>query len=228
MTAPYYGTEPTDLDRLGKLLAQAHNSNRITNSLKGRYLGSVRGRIVSVRDPEKRGQVLVETENTVGYTTQWIPVSGGVNGLQPESLVGSEILLSPESGDPQRLIVLTVLESGFSPIARLAVYNEGELPHCDASNRGYQAVITTEDNDYLVVCLNRNGSFLWIAPADLSHIHAQADRVVQSPDSDGSIEYPVENSDHVSLDTVCNTTNQRYSRNSKNFPATPQFYGGFD
>ncbi|MGL5077292.1 MAG: hypothetical protein ACRDBG_15900, partial [Waterburya sp.] len=211
MTSPYYGTEPTDLDRLGKLLAQAHSSNRLTNGLKGRYLGSLRGRIVSVRDPEERGQVLVETENTAGYTTQWIPVSWGVHGLQPESIVGSEVLLSPEFGDPQKLVVVSVLESGFSPIARLAIYKNGELPRCDSSNRGYQAVVITENNDYVVTCLNRNGSYLWIAPADLAHVHAQADRVVQIPDSDGSIEYPVENNDHVSLDLVSNTTNQQYS-----------------
>ena len=142
-------------------------------------------------------------------------------------MVGSEVLLSAESGDPQKLVVIHVLNSGITPVSRLSVYLENELPPCSENNKGYQLVVDTGSNDYVVTCLNRNNSYLWIASADLSHVHVKADKVEQRDDIGGDIEQDILNDDHVSLDRVSNTTDSQYDRNSKNFNTPPQFYGGF-
>jgi hypothetical protein len=223
----FHSSDPTSLDALGRILAQASNAAQITRSFNGRYLGSIRGVITSVDDPEDTGKVLVATKNSPDFTTQWIPFNTGINGKQPPNLVGSEVLLTSESGNPQELVVTSVLNSGYNSVSRLAIYPQSSLPVCDESNKGYQTVVETEGNDYLVVCLNRNGRYLWVSPSDLSHIHVKGDRVNQNDDSDGDTEQPVSNDDLVSLDLVVNTTDEQYSRNSKNFNTEPTHYGGF-
>lgn len=151
MSVPFsYHTLPL-VQQLGKMM-DAHEANA---KYAGLPRGTVRGRIVSVEDPEERGRVKVifdamngkdipQVENsgqeysgeriaTGADESHWIDVSPAFKGKQPPGLVGKRVNIVVSSGQYQYAILQDVL---FDPgILTATAASELKMPNNSSMTR---------------------------------------------------------------------------------------------
>lgn len=200
---------------------------------RGQIAGVSYGVVTDVDDPLSRSRVKVALDGMGGnYQTDWIPVTPSFQGKQPQSLAGQRVKVDFADGDATRGSVTQVIDddenqesvvtgTGF----RLPVYRSGNLPPATEENIGLVAIENGGPlaSDWLVVCLRRNGSPLWVRHVDLNHIHSSQDRGLQGPDSAGDKEQPVE--EFTVWDEVAPTTHQAYEQQSRTTRGAAWFGG---
>lgn len=165
------------------------------------------GTIVSTDDPDNRGRALVlmdtENENYVGAgvesrnpsQTYWVNSVPSFDGQLPPSLKGQRVVLHTGNNDEGQLFIQDVVRDGMdkdnpaesSTMTRLPVYPSGSLPPATKENVGCMIVETggPQGNDWLMVCLNRGGSYKWVRHSDRLHYHTG-----QLPDNDSESNGP--------------------------------------
>lgn len=201
------------------LLLASSKASLLANDLQGRILGSQNGVIVDVEDPAGLGRVKVLLDSRDGleaqFSSNWISSVGSFLGKQPISLLGNRVNISFVDGDPKKGIlgdVVTDEKSAGEPptgstMVRLPIYTVGELPPASEMNRGCTALLIDDQyGDYIVVCLKRNGTFLWERQSPLTHIHSGQEDGTQAPDSAGHSEQPVKQDTKKIFDAVTPTT----------------------
>jgi len=237
-----------DLNRLGRLLREAEVNGAIARN-NSNFARATYGEITDVADPEERGRVKLildevnpKLHTELGYkndgeptVTAWMEPKVPFAGLQPEDLVGKRVPVEPKQGDPNRLFFGDPVadpdetEKGEQPknssMTRLPVYPSGSLPPPGPDNVGCMAVEKGGpcDSDWLCVCLQRRGTWLWIRHVDLNHIHQDQDDGRQPPDSSGDGEAPVD--EGPIWDKVAPTTDEQYTYQSYN-PLDSGWFGG--
>jgi len=208
------------MSNLIKLLAETQTAARYARELQGRLLGGQRGIVVDVDDPLNLGRVKVvldsreDSEKGVAYSSNWYTTLGSFTGRQPASLVGQRVSVVFTDGNPSLGVIADILfdqtstkPASASTMVRLPLYKVGELPPASELNRGCVALIMDDVyGDYQVVCLKRQGQYLWERTAALTHIHAGQQSGFQGPDSDGNSQQPVDQSTRKVYDDVTPTT----------------------
>jgi hypothetical protein len=190
----------------------------LADDLAGRIFGSQVGQIVSVDDPLNLGRVKVVIDSMSGeqaeFASNWCNVIGAFNGKQPASLIGQRVNINFTDGDPKRPVIQDVIydtkstaPAQASTMVRLPIYAVGELPPATEENRGCLALVINDTyGDYLVCCLNRNGTFLWERMSALTHTHKGQLPGTQANDSRGDTEQPVIQDTSTIFDEVTPTT----------------------
>ncbi|ATW62782.1 hypothetical protein SCBWM1_gp98 [Synechococcus phage S-CBWM1] len=129
--------------------------------------------------------------------SHWIDVSPAFVGKQPKGLIGKRVSITLSNGQYQYAVLGDVLNDpqvltagaaeelktpDNSSMTRLPYYPSGEFPPAEEGNRG--CVIVEENgpqgDDWLMVCLRRNGEYKWVRMSDRLHYHEG-----QLPDSAG-------------------------------------------
>ena len=199
---------------LVKTLLKSERSAKFAQDLSGRALGSLKGTIVDIRDPENLGRVKVlfdsmnneiqnqpEAEN---YVSHWVSVSPSFVGRQTEELLNARVTLAPVDGKYDRAIHQDIIyepetntisgqpKPQSSTMTRLPVYLAGKLPPPQIENLGCMAVEMGGplNSDWVVVCLRRNGNFHWVRMIDMQHSHVGGDDVDVPPNNDGTVNPP--------------------------------------
>jgi hypothetical protein len=200
---------------------------------RGESTGVVYGIVEQVDDPLDKSRVRVSLDGQGHqYMTDWIPVVPSFRGRQPESLIGHRVEVSFADGDITRGSVTQVVDDDENEESivtgvgfRLPCYESGTLPPALEENQGLLAVELNGpySSDWLVVCLRRRGTPMWVRMCDLSHGHGGQDRGIQGADSDGDAEQPV--NEYAVHDTVFPTTQEKYAEQSYLTPADTNWYG---
>lgn len=102
-----------ELEQFTKFLSHVADGARIGNELKNRHWGGIiSGKITSVEDPENKGRVQVSLDyNGNKFTTpEWVPVLGSHGGRQPQSLIGTKVLIAAIDGSLYEYMVLDILD----------------------------------------------------------------------------------------------------------------------
>lgn len=199
---------------LVKALLKSERSAKFAQDLSGRALGSLKGTIVDIRDPENLGRVKVlfdsmnnEIQDQPGaenYVSHWVSVSPSFVGRQTEELLNARVTLAPVDGKYDRAILQDIIydpetntipkqpKPQSSTMTRLPVYPAGKLPPPQIENLGCMAVEMGGplNSDWLVVCLRRNGNFMWVRHIDMAHGHSGGDDTDNGFDADGCVNPP--------------------------------------
>lgn len=174
--------------------------------------------------------------------SHWIDVSPAFKGKQPAGLIGKRVNVLPSNGQYKFACLQDVLYDpdmlaegnqkklempNNSPMTRLPCYESGNLPPATKENIGCMVIETNGpmNSDWLCVCLNRQGNFLWVRHVDLAHGHAGENDGKQPNDTNGDGEFPVE--EQTVWDFVFPTSGgemQKYSRYGTSPRANP--FGG--
>lgn len=174
--------------------------------------------------------------------SHWIDVSPAFMGKQPEGLVGKRVNISVSNGQFQYAVLQDVLFDpdllaqksasklkmpNNSSMTRLPVYGAGSLPPASAENHGCMVVESggPMQSDWLCVCLQRQGKYIWVRHVDLQHGHAGENDGQQGVDSGGDREQPV--NEQSVWDYVFPTSAKAMPKNSR-FGTAPRSnpYGG--
>lgn len=149
---------------------------------------------------EDSGEFSEEREGLNSNVSHWIDVSPAFNGKQPPGLVGKRVNISLSNGqysyavlndvvyDPQNLVERAAGELEMpnnSSMTRLPCYPSGSLPPASKENAGCVIVETggPQGDDWMMVCLKRSGSYMWVRHVDRLHYHTG-----QEPDRDNDSE----------------------------------------
>jgi len=142
--------------------------------------------------------------------SHWIDVSPPFKGRQAPGLVGKRVNINASNGQYQYAVLQDVLHDpetlakgkgdslempNNSSMTRLPVYPSGSLPPASKENQGCMLVESggPMQSDWLCVCLQRNGSFLWVRHIDVAHGHAGQNDSTERPDNDGDAMAPINN-----------------------------------
>jgi hypothetical protein len=143
-----------------------------------------------------------------GNISHWLDTSPAFKGKQPPGLVGKRVSVVLSQGqyhyavlndviyDPQNLVDSSAQELEIpnnSSMTRLPVYPAGQLPPPCKENHGCTVIEEggPMDSDWMCICLQRDGEFMWVRHSDLSHGHAGGNDCSQQVDSSGNRESPV-------------------------------------
>lgn len=143
-----------------------------------------------------------------GNLSHWLDTSPAFKGKQPPGLVGKRVNVVLSQGqyhyailndviyDPQNLVDSSAQELEIpnnSPMTRLPVYPAGELPPPCKENHGCTVIEEggPMDSDWMCICLQRDGEYMWVRHSDLAHGHAGGNDCSQQVDSAGNKESPV-------------------------------------
>lgn len=217
-------------------LIKAERSAKLAQDLSGRSLGSLKGKVVDVNDPENRGRIKVlfdnmspmvrEQPDSEQYTSHWIEASPSIVGKQSKLLIGSRVVIQPTDGNMGQSVIQDIIYDPetesvnaeempkSSTATRLPIYNSGELPPACPENRGLTVVEADGPmgSDWLCTCLKRRGTFIWVRHCDLAHGHAGQNDGDQGSDSDGDGEAPV--NELAVWDYVFPTSDQEMDKSS--------------
>ena len=162
--------------------------------------------VTEVEDPEKRGRVKVvfehldpdqglNPEGEVAYESNWLNVSPPFEGIQPDSLIGEQVLVQLKDSDYNTgyLSEVVSLQEPTNKVLRLPVYNKGELPDASANNLGLMAI--EKDNPpgchSLVCVVKKNGKYIWAGSShsimETTPLNTEAKALVQRAASQNSI-----------------------------------------
>jgi len=211
------------VQKIAMLLA-ANEANR---KLAGLPHGTLRGVVVSVDDPLKRGRVQVIFDDMnpdipqitgageisgrrIGEdpdVSHWIDVCPAFSGKQPAGLVGKRVNITPSNGQYQYSVLQDVLFDpdihatdakkkpvmpNNSSMTRLPIYEAGKLPEPSEDNHGCTVVEKAGPygDDWLCVCLQRSGKYIWVRHVDMQHAHAGANDTTSYSDTGGDKPFP--------------------------------------
>ena len=199
-----------NLEQFGKLLNNYNQAAQYARDNAG-ILRETAGRVIDVEDPEELGRIRVVLrevdpkyleENGLPQgaaaetESDWINPFPAFKGKQPKSLLEKRVKIMPSQGDPNKMIFGDVLYDidddptikeipDSSNMTRLPIYSTGEIPPATAENIGCCIVEKggPGGNDWLMVCLQRDGAYKWVRHIDRLHYHTG-----QLPDSDSDTE----------------------------------------
>jgi hypothetical protein len=140
-------------------------------------------------------------------SSHWIDVTPAFKGKQPKGLVGKRVNIAPSSGQFLYAILQDVLydpeslteEEGKkmkipnnSSMTRMPIYEAGDLPPPCEENHGCTVIEKAGPygDDWVCVCLQRSGKYLWVRHADLQHAHAGANDTSSYADTGGDKPFP--------------------------------------
>jgi hypothetical protein len=149
-------------------------------------------------------------EGTEPDKSHWIDTSPAFKGKQPQGLIGKRVNIAASNGQYQYAVLQDVMYDpemlatdrkdqlevpNNSSMTRLPVYPSGSLPPASKENQGCMLVESggPMQSDWLCVCLQRNGSFLWVRHIDVAHGHAGQNDSTERPDTDGDAMAPINN-----------------------------------
>jgi hypothetical protein len=149
-------------------------------------------------------------EGTEPDKSHWIDTSPAFKGKQPPGLIGKRVNIAASNGQYQYAVLQDVMYDpemlatdrkdqlevpNNSSMTRLPVYPSGSLPPASKENQGCMLVESggPMQSDWLCVCLQRNGSFLWVRHIDVAHGHAGQNDSTERPDTDGDAMAPINN-----------------------------------
>lgn len=168
--------------------------------------------------------------------SHWIDVSPAFKGKQSPGLVGKRVNISVSNGQYQYSVLQDVLYDpellaekaqknlkipNNSSMTRLPIYPAGQLPPACEENHGCMVIEMDGpmDSDWACICLKRDGEYLWVRHADLSHGHAGGNDGTQQVDSLGNRQNPVMMG--TVNDSVFPTTAKQFKQNSS-YTTKPQ------
>lgn len=171
--------------RLVTMLTEMEKSSVLARDLEGRTLGSVRGTVVDVKDPEKMGRVKVivdgfkeDEEESHSY---WVDVQVPFRGTQSEKLIGARVNITPTYSDLNRAVVSSVIFDekskdkdeipGISTMNRSPVYNP-RSKHPEPCKENHGCIVVQDrfpiNGDRVSVCVrNWDNTYSWHVIADL-------------------------------------------------------------
>ena len=134
--------------------------------------------------------------------SHWIDVSPSFKGRQPKGMVGKRCnivisnrqfqyaVLGDVLYDPQMLTDKAGKEykqPNNSSMTRMPIYPAGELPPPCEENHGCSVIEKggPYGNDWLCICLQRSGKYLWVRHVDMQHGHAGANDTTAYADTGG-------------------------------------------
>jgi len=134
--------------------------------------------------------------------SHWIDVSPAFKGKQPKGMVDKHCNITISNGQYQYAILGDVLydpelfteEAGKalrqpnnSCMTRMPIYPAGELPPPCEENHGCSVIEKggPYGNDWLCICLQRSGKYLWVRHVDMQHGHAGANDTTAYADTGG-------------------------------------------
>ena len=140
--------------------------------------------------------------------SHWIDASPAFKGKQPKGLIGKRVNISISNGQFQFAVLQNVM---FDPqilatseksklkipnnsiMTRMPIYEKGTLPLPCEENWGCTVVEAggPYGDDWLCVCLKRNGKYLWVRHVDLQHGHAGGNDVTGYTDTGGDKPSPM-------------------------------------
>lgn len=149
---------------------------------------------------EGSGEFSGSREGVNSNVSHWIDVSPAFNGKQPPGLIGKRVNIALSNNqysyailddvvyDPQNLVEKAAgnLElPNNSSMTRLPCYPSGSLPPASKENVGCIIIELggPQGDDWLMVCLKRSGSYMWVRHVDRLHYHTG-----QLPDRDNDNE----------------------------------------
>lgn len=172
------------------LLTEMEKSSTLARDLEGRTLGSVRGTVVDVADPENKGRVKVIVDgfkkNEEESYSYWVDVQVPFRGRQSKKLIGARVAINPTFSDLNRSVISSVIfdeepeEEGGDPpteipgitmMNRVPVYNAvSTIPEPNKENHG--CVVTKDrfpmNGDKITICVrNWDGSYSWETLVDI-------------------------------------------------------------
>lgn len=120
--------------------------------------------------------------------SHWIDTSPAFKGKQPPGLVGKRVNIVATNGQYQYAILQDVVYDpqvlttdsasklkipDNSSMTRLPCYPSGQLPPASVENTGCIVVEVggPGGDDWLMVCLKRGGSYMWVRHIDRLHYH---------------------------------------------------------
>lgn len=164
------------------MLTEMEKSSVFARDLEGRTIGSVRGEVVDIKDPERKGRVKViidgfKEDEEESYS-HWVDVQTPFRGLQSQKLLGSRVTINPTYSDLNRAVISSVIYDeeegeipGVSTMNRSPIYDsKSQLPEPCKENHG---CILIQDRfpingDRAVLCLRDwNNTYTWHVLADL-------------------------------------------------------------
>ena len=139
--------------------------------------------------------------------SHWIDVCPAFKGKQPKGLVGKRVNISVSNGEYQYSIMCDVLYDpqiltdqdgkqlkmpNNSSMTRMPIYEAKNLPPPCEENHGCTVVEKggPYGDDWLCVCLRRNGKYIWVRHVDLQHAHAGANDTTSYSDTGGDKPFP--------------------------------------
>jgi len=134
--------------------------------------------------------------------SHWIDVSPSFKGRQPKGMVGKRCnivisnrqfqyaVLGDVLYDPQMLTDKAGKEyqqPNNSSMTRMPIYEAGDLPPACEENHGCSVIEKggPYSDDWLCVCLQRKGKYLWVRHIDMQHGHAGANDTTAFLDTGG-------------------------------------------
>lgn len=153
-----------------------------------------------IPETEGAGEYSDVREGSEKPLSHWIDVSPPFKGRQPKGLLGKRVNVVLSNGQYQYAVlndvmfdpdILTPKKAGEiempnnSSMTRLPCYESGDLPPPTKENVGCVIVELAgpQGDDWLMVCLKRNGAYKWVRHIDRLHYHTG-----QLPDSHGDAE----------------------------------------
>lgn len=139
--------------------------------------------------------------------SHWIDVSPSFKGRQPAGMKGKRCnivisnrqyqyaVLGDVVYDPQMLTSEAGKEykqPNNSSMTRMPIYEAGKLPEPCEENHGCTVVEKAGPygDDWLCVCLQRSGKYLWVRHIDMQHAHAGANDTTAYVDTGGDKPFP--------------------------------------
>jgi hypothetical protein len=140
--------------------------------------------------------------------SHWIDASPAFKGKQPKGLIGKRVNISLSNGQYQFAVLCDVMcdpqilatsekdklkMPNNSTMTRLPIYEKGTLPLPSEENWGCTVIEAggPYGDDWLCVCLKRNGKYLWVRHVDLQHGHAGGNDVTGYTDTGGDKPSPM-------------------------------------
>jgi hypothetical protein len=140
-------------------------------------------------------------------SSHWIDVSPAFKGKQPKGLIGKRVNISASNGQYQYSVLQDVLFDpeiltetvgkelkipNNSSMTRMPIYEAGKLPEPCEENHGCTVVEEAGPygDDWLCVCLQRSGKYLWVRHIDMQHAHAGANDTTAYVDTGGDKPFP--------------------------------------
>jgi len=139
--------------------------------------------------------------------SHWIDTSPAFKGKQPKGLLKKRVNISVSNGQYQYAVLQDVMFDpqllaekaknklempNNSSMTRMPIYEAKNLPPPCKENHGCTVIEKAGPygDDWLCVCLQRNGKYIWVRHVDLQHAHAGANDTTSYADTGGDKPFP--------------------------------------